>query len=77
MQSWGPTLDISVSWNRASWNRFNQFRGISAEQEYQGRTCPGLSVRVPQGEDQPNRFSLGKEMREGEKEREKGTVGGG
>lgn len=76
IQSWVPTLDISVSRNRASRNRasrnrFNQFCGISAEQEYQGRTCPGLSVRVRQGEDQPNRFSLGKEMRAGEKEREK------
>lgn len=38
-------------------NRFIQFCGISAEQEYQGRTCPGLSVCVPQGDDCSDRFS--------------------
>lgn len=37
--------------------RFNWFCGISGEQEYQGRTCPSLSVCVPQGDNCSNRFS--------------------
>lgn len=57
-------VNISVSQSvftlypqRALWGRFGRLCGISAEQEYQGRTCPGFSVCVPQGDDCSDRFS--------------------
>lgn len=48
---------LSLYHHRALGDRFSRLCGISAEQEYQGRTCPGLSVSAPQGDDRPDRFS--------------------
>lgn len=43
--------------HRALQGRFCWLCGISAEQEYQGRTCPGHCVCVPQGDNCSDRFS--------------------
>lgn len=69
LQSYAVHISVSQSVfslypQRALWDRFGRLCGISAKQEYQGRTCPGFSVCVPQGDDRSDRFS-GVERSEG------------